>query len=313
MLSIGVDIGGTKVLAGVVDAAGRVEKRDRRATPHRSSHPRVVEDTIVAAVDELRSTYDVGAVGVGAAGFVDLSGTVRFAPHLSWRGERLREVLATRLGLPVVVDNDANAAAHAEMRFGAGRDHRHALLVTLGTGIGGAIVSGGRVLRGAHGLAGEFGHMQVVPEGRACECGQAGCWEQYASGRALARAARGRGEGHGERQGGDGRVSGLDVTAAAGRGEGWALAAFEDVGTWLGVGLAGLASALDPELIIVGGGLSETGELLLAPARRAFATRLPGVGHRPDVSIVRAELGSEAGLVGAADLARLRLEEGAGS
>ena len=299
---VGVDIGGTKVLAGVVDRDGRVEARVRRDTPHRSSEPQVVEDTIVAVVEELRATYDVTAVGVGAAGFVDLRGNVLFAPHLSWRGEPLREILESRLGLSVVVDYDANAAAHAEMRYGAGRDHRHALLVTLGTGIGGAIVSDGRVLRGAHGLAGEFGHMQVAPDGRPCECGQAGCWEQYASGRALVRAAAL------DVPGAD-RMSGLDVGAAATRGEGWALAAFEEVGTWLGIGLAGLAAAYDPELIIVGGGLSETGDLLLDPARRAFAARLPGAAYRPEVGIVRAELGAEAGLVGAADLARVRLEE----
>ena len=129
------------------------------------------------------------AVGVGAAGFVDPSGTVIFAPHLSWRDEPLQAVLAARLGLPVLVDNDANTAAHAEMRFGAGRGHRQALCVTLGTGIGGALVLDGGVVRGAHGIAGEFGHMQVVPEGRPCECGQTGCWEQYCSGRALVIAA----------------------------------------------------------------------------------------------------------------------------
>lgn len=303
-LTIGVDIGGTKVLAGIVDRSGQVDARVRRDTPNRSSEPQVVEDTIVAAVADLRKEYDVTAVGVGAAGFVELSGTVRFAPHLSWRGEHLQDVLEARLGLPVVVDNDANAAAHAEMRFGAGRGHSHALLVTLGTGIGGGIISGGRVLRGAHGLAGEFGHMQVAPEGRPCECGQSGCWEQYASGRALVRTSVAR-----DVPGLD-RMTGLDVGAAATRGEGWALAAFEDVGTWLGVGLAGLASGFDPELIIVGGGLSETGDLLLEPARRAFAARLPGAAYRPDIGIVRAELGAEAGLVGAADLARLRLEGG---
>ena len=191
--AIGVDIGGTKVLAGVVDRDGSVLALVRRDTPNRSSAPGVVEDTIVDAVEELRSSYDVSAVGVGAAGFVDLHGSVLFAPHLSWRDEPLQQVLARRLGLPVVVDNDANTAAHAEMLFGAGRGYRHALLVTLGTGIGGAIVMDGRVLRGAHGLAGEFGHMQVVPGGRPCECGQVGCWEQYCSGKALARAAADRG------------------------------------------------------------------------------------------------------------------------
>ena len=301
--AVGVDIGGTKVLAGVVDRAGVVLARARRDTPHRSSAPAVVEDTIVEAVDELRATYDVGAVGVGAAGFVDRAGTVLFAPHLSWRGEPLQDVLARRLGLPVVVDNDANAAAHAETRFGAARGKRHAVCVTLGTGIGGAIVVDGRVMRGAHGLAGEFGHMQVVPDGRLCECGQVGCWEQYCSGKALARAVAEAGPGPRP-------VSGPDITRAAAAGEPWALAAFDEVGRWLGVGLAGLVSAFDPEVVVVGGGLSDAGDLLLEPARSALAARTPGRGHRPDVPLLRAELGSEAGFIGAADLARTAVDAG---
>ena len=225
--AVGVDIGGTKVLAGVVDRAGVVLARARRETPHRSSAPGVVEDTIVEAVDELRATYDVGAVGVGAAGFVDRAGAVLFAPHLSWRDEPLQEVLMRRLALPVVVDNDANAAAHAETNFGVARGKRQLVCVTLGTGIGGAIVVDGRVMRGAHGLAGEFGHMQVVPDGRPCECGQVGCWEQYCSGKALARAVS-------EAHPGQPPVSGPDITRAAAAGEAWALAAFDEVGQLAG-------------------------------------------------------------------------------
>ncbi len=245
----------------------------------------------------------MGAVGVGAAGFVDRAGTVLFAPHLSWRGEPLQDVLMRRLGLPVVVDNDANAAAHAETRFGAARGKRQAVCVTLGTGIGGAVVVDGRVMRGAHGLAGEFGHMQVVPDGRPCECGQVGCWEQYCSGKALARAVAEAGPGPRP-------VSGPDITRAAAAGEPWALAAFDEVGRWLGVGLAGLVSAFDPEVVVVGGGLSDAGDLLLAPARSALAARTPGRGHRPDVPLLRAELGSEAGFIGAADLARAAVDAG---
>ena len=226
-----------------------------------------------------------------------------FAPHLSWRGEPLQDVLARRLGLPVVVDNDANAAAHAETRFGAARGKSHAVCVTLGTGIGGAVVVDGRVMRGAHGLAGEFGHMQVVPDGRLCECGQVGCWEQYCSGKALARAVAEAGAGPRP-------ASGPDITRAAAAGEPWALAAFDEVGRWLGVGLAGLVSAFDPEVVVVGGGLSDAGDLLLAPARSALAARTPGRGHRPDVPLLRAELGSEAGFIGAADLARAAVDAG---
>jgi glucokinase len=218
---------------------------------------------------------------------------VRFAPHLSWRDEPLRDVLERRLGLPVVVDNDANTTARAEMRFGAGRGCTEALCVTLGTGIGGAVVVRGEVVRGSQGLAGEFGHMQVVPDGLPCECGQRGCWEQYSSGRAIARVGRA-----------NGGLDGPAVTAAARAGERWALEAFDEVGTWLGVGLAGLVSALDPQLIIIGGGLSEAGDLLLEPARTALSGRLPGRGFRTEPRVVAAELGPDAGFIGAAMLAR---------
>ena len=292
-LTVGVDIGGTKVLAGVVDAQGRVVERVQRRTPHRSSAPDVVEDTVAAAVEDLRGDVEVAAVGIGAAGFVDLGGVVRFAPHLSWRDEPLQDVLEQRLGLPVVVDNDANTTARAEMRFGAGHGFTQALCLTLGTGIGGAVVVAGDVVRGAQGLAGEFGHMQVVPDGLPCECGQRGCWEQYSSGRAIARVGRAHGD-----------LDGPAVTEAARAGEGWALEAFDEVGAWLGVGLAGLASALDPQIVIVGGGLSEAGDLLLEPARKAFSARLPGRGFRDQPRIVAAELGPEAGFIGAATLAR---------
>ena len=292
-LTVGVDIGGTKVLAGVVGVDGQVVELLQRRTPHRSSTPAVVTDTIVGAVEDLRGDAEIAAVGIGAAGFVDLSGVVRFAPHLSWRDEPLQVVLEQRLGLPVVVDNDANTTARAEVRFGAGRGFTEVLCLTLGTGIGGAVVVGGDVVRGGQGLAGEFGHMQVVPDGLACECGQRGCWEQYSSGRAIARVGRAHGG-----------LDGPGVTEAARAGERWALEAFEDVGAWLGVGLAGLVAALDPQVVIVGGGLSEAGALLLEPARRTFSARLPGRGFRDEPPIVAAELGPDAGFIGAAALAR---------
>ncbi len=295
--TVGVDIGGTKVLGGVVDSDGLVLDRLLMETPDRSLAPAVVEETVISVVQRLLGAHDVRGLGLGVAGFVGGDGSVFFAPHLPWRGEPLRGVLADRLGLPVVVDNDANTAARAEMKFGAGRGTEQALCVTLGTGIGGAVVLGGRVVRGINGFAGEFGHMQVVPDGRSCECGQTGCWEQYCSGRALARAVAG-----------DHTGSGPEITAAAAAGQAWGLRAFEEVGGWLGVGLAGLVSAFDPEVVIIGGGLSDAGDLLLEPARRAFAARLPGTGHRALPPIVQAELGPDAGFIGAADLARELVE-----
>lgn len=317
-LAIGVDIGGTKVAAGLVDAEGVILHRTRRDTPDRSSSPRVVEDTITDAVNELLAWADgegreVEAVGIGAAGFVGADrGTVVFAPHLSWRDEPLRDSLGGRIGRPITVDNDANAAAWAESRFGAARDESHVVMITLGTGIGGALIIENELRRGQFGIAGEFGHMQVVPDGIRCECGNRGCWEQYASGNALVREARGLmtarspvaqdllARVHGDPS----RLAGPLVTEAAREGDPTARELLAEIGHWLGVGIAGLAAAFDPGIFVIGGGVSAAGELLIEPARESYRRRLPGRGYRPEARIVEAALGPDAGLIGAADLAR---------
>ena len=291
---VGVDIGGTKVLGGAVDRDRVCRTRRRVQTPGPGHSSVNVEDAVVMLVDDLRAAFDVVAVGVGAAGFVDLGGTVRFAPHVAWRDEALGPALSRRLGVSVVVDNDANTAARAEMHFGAGRGAREAVCITLGTGIGGAVVHHGEVARGWQGMAGEFGHMPIVPGGRSCPCGLEGCWERYCSGTALLRAAREAG-GH--------PASGPDITMAAQAGEQWALSAYGEVGRWLGIGLSGLVAALDPAVVVVGGGVSQAGDLLLGPARTALAERLPGRGYRAIPPLRGAELGVEAGFLGAADLA----------
>src|SRR5215212_7742987 len=188
-LTVGVDVGGTKVAAGVVDVAGKLLANSRRETP--SHDVTKVEDAIVDAVRELAASYEVGAIGVGAAGFVDsLRSMVLFAPNLAWRETPLRAALEQRLGLPTVVENDANAAAWGEARFGAGRGEDHVVVLTVGTGIGGGIVLDGQLLRGRFGVAAEIGHLNIVPDGRRCGCGLQGCWEQYASGRALVNEAQ---------------------------------------------------------------------------------------------------------------------------
>jgi glucokinase len=310
-LTIGIDIGGTKVMAGVVDGAGTVLAKRLRPTP--GADVAAVERTIVDVVEELRVDFDVAAVGIGAAGFVDVARSrVMFSPHLAWRDEPLRDAVMGRLGLPVVVDNDANTAGLAETRFGAARGHRLVLCLTMGTGIGGAFVIDGRVLRGANGMAGEFGHFQVVPDGHRCECGNRGCWEQYASGNALVRDARelvvaGSPVAHHLARLVDGdasRLTGPLITQAASDGDPLAVELFHSVGGWLGVGLAGMAASFDPSCIVVGGGVSDAGEILLAPAREAFSRTLVGRGHRREPALVRAGLGPEAGLIGAADMAR---------
>lgn len=310
-LTIGVDIGGTKVAAGVVDLRGRVLDRAWRQTPSRS--PQAVTGTIVEVVEQLRARHPVRAVGIGAAGFVDADrARVLFAPHLAWRDEPLRDAVAAAVGLPVVVENDANAAAWAEWRFGAGRGESRLVCVTLGTGIGGGIVLDGQLQRGRHGMAGEFGHMVVVPDGHRCECGNRGCLEQYASGNVLGREARELARAGSpvtvplvERVGGDiDALVGPVITLAARDGDAVAIELFEEVGRWLGIGLANLAAALDPGVFVIGGGVCDAGELLLGPARESFRRTLTGRGFRPEPRIVPAALGPQAGLVGAADLAR---------
>ena len=298
-LFIGVDIGGTKVLATAVSRAGRVLRTARRTTPGRRVEARLVEDAVAEAVAEIAGARRISAIGIAAAGFVDAQGErVRFAPHLPWRDEGVRARLAERWSAPVVLDNDANCAARAEVVYGAVGDAENALVITLGTGIGGAVVLESTVHRGYNGMAGEFGHMQVVPDGRGCECGGAGCWEQYCSGNALVRFVR-------ERSGRD-SLSGPMVTEAAEAGDELALAAFASVGGWLGVGVANLVAAYDPEIVVVGGGLSAAGDLLMEPARRALRESLVGAEHRAIPPLVRAALGPEAGAIGAADLARHR-------
>jgi glucokinase len=314
-LAIGIDIGGTKVAGGLVTAEGTVVHRTRRDTPHRSTSPSVVEDLIVEVVHELQAsaTAEVVAVGIGAAGFVSADRTtVVFSPHLSWRDEPLRDQLRGRVDVPVWVDNDANAALWAEWRFGAARGEANVVMVNLGTGIGGAILLDGHVLRGAFGIAGEFGHMQVVPGGQRCECGNKGCWEQYASGNVLVREARSilvarspLGTDLLTRAGGDPMaLTGPMITEAARDGDPTATELFTEVGQWLGVGIANLAAAHDPGLFVVGGGVSAAGDLLLEPARTTFRRTLTGRGYRPEARIVQAALGNEAGLIGAADRAR---------
>jgi glucokinase len=311
-LAIGVDIGGTKVAAGLVDEDGTILARARRLTP--STDPEAVESTIVDVVVELRAGHEVVGVGIGAAGFVDADrARVMFAPHLAWRNEPLRDDVAAALGdLPVIVENDANAAAWAEWRFGAAQGESRLVCVTLGTGIGGAIVVDGVVQRGRWGMAGEFGHMIVVPDGRRCECGNRGCLEQYASGNVLGREARELAAAGSpvtvplvERVGGDvSQLVGPLITEAAMDGDPTAMELFDEVGRWLGIGLANLAAALDPGTFVIGGGVSDAGELLLSPARESFRRTLTGRGFRPEARIVKAALGPESGMVGAADLAR---------
>ena len=316
-LAIGVDVGGTKVAAGVVDEDGRIIAKLKRSTP--AASPARTEQAIADAVTELLASrhvagHQVESIGIGAAGFVDSArATMLFAPNLAWRDEPLKQRVEERLGREVVVENDANASAWAEARFGAARGYRDVMLVALGTGIGAAILIGGELYRGRWGMAGEPGHIRVVPDGRLCGCGNRGCWEQYCSGNALVAEAREFARrtpegairllqlGGGVPEG----ISGPVITRAATEGDPAALRCFQIIGGWLGQGLADLAAILDPACFVIGGGVSEAGDLLLDPARAAFERALTGRGYRPLAEIRVAQLGEDAGIVGAADLARV--------
>lgn len=304
-LWIGVDVGGTKVLAGEVVGA-EVVRTARRQTPGRRVDVGQVEAALAEAVAEVADGRPVAGVGVAAAGFVDAAGErVLFAPHLPWHGEPVRERLSLLFGAPVALDNDANCAALAEATYGAARGARLAVMITLGTGIGGGLVLDGRLLRGNNGMAGEFGHMQVVPGGEACECGKRGCWEQYCSGSALVRNARARIGVEPTSlaelcSGNPDLLTGPMVTAAAEEGDLAARAAFASIGDWLGVGVANLAAALDPDVVVVGGGVSAAGDRLLEPARVALERSLVGAAQRVVPPLLVARLGPGAGLIGAA-------------
>jgi glucokinase len=310
-LTIGVDVGGTKIAAGVVDTEGRILQQLRVSTPAATAAS--VEQGIVEAVLRLKAEHEVGAVGVAVPGFVDQRRSVlRFTPNLPMRNRPLREILTPQLGVETVIENDANAAAWGEFQFGGGKDVEDMVLITVGTGLGGGIVENGVLRRGAFGSAAELGHMRMVPGGHLCGCGNHGCWEQYTSGRALVReaktlahlapvpAARLLELADGNPDG----ITGSMISRAANEGDPAALGLVADVGRWLGEGIADVAAVLDPAVVVVGGGVSELGDLLLKPAREAFTAQLSAGGYRPQLAISTATLGNDAGLIGAADLAR---------
>jgi glucokinase len=308
--TIGLDIGGTKISGGVIDGSGVILARGRKDTP--AHDPAAIIQESVNLIRELSVEHEIDAVGVACAGFIDRSrSTVLFAPNLAWRDEPFKQHLESVLHLPTILENDANAATWGEFRFGAATEADDMVLLTVGTGIGGGIVVDGVLMRGAFGVAAELGHMRVVPGGIRCGCGNRGCWEQYASGSALVREARElivSGTPHaarlGELCGGDpAALSGRDVTRAAVEGDPAAVELLADLGTWIGEGLASVAAILDPELIVLGGGVSEAGGLLIDPALAAFRRQLTGRGHRPEARFAVASLGNDAGMIGAADLA----------
>ncbi len=311
MHAIGIDIGGTKIAGALVDESGNILRENRVATPAKASEALVA--AVVELVNELAAGQHVLGVGVAAAGFIDSKqSTVIYAPNLSWRNEPLKEKLQKQFDFPVIVDNDANAAGWAEYRYGAGRGFSHMTMLTIGTGVGGAIIVDGHLLRGGFGVAAELGHLRIVPDGIPCGCGQRGCIESYGSGSALLRNARelaaaGTTEGARLRELADqnGQLTGAEVYQAILEGDAGALALLRELGDYLGQAIASLASVLDPEVVVIGGGVSAAGELLLQPIRESYQKHLSARGFRPELELKVAELVNDAGVVGAADLARV--------
>jgi glucokinase len=308
-LTVGVDVGGTKILAVVLDDRGAVRAELRAPTP---ADGEALLDSVADVVTRLRPPGTTVSVGIGAPGLVDRDGVLRFAPNLpAIVGLPIRDWLEARLqGSWVRVANDASCAGWAEHLLGAGRGRRDLLLVTLGTGIGGGMVAGGRLLEGANGFAGEIGHMVVDPRGPQCPCGKRGCWERFASGSGLGRlgrqaAAAGLARRIVELAGGNAEaVQGEHVTRAAIEGDAEAAAVMQTFAWWVALGLANLANIFDPATIVLGGGLIDASSTFLEPARVAFVDLVEAAEHRPPVSIVAAKTGARAGAIGAALLAR---------
>lgn len=295
VFAIGLDIGGTSIKTGLVDAEGGIQQRHEVPTP--ADSPQAVEDAVVGLLTELSSNTPIAAAGVAAAGFIDeKQSTIYYAPNIAWRHERLRDKLEQRTELPIVIENDANAAGWAEYRFGAGAEVEHMTMLTIGTGVGGAVVINGELFRGGFGVGAELGHLRVVPGGLECGCGQRGCLEQYGSGTALLRYIRDEKN--------DESITVADAKTLLEHGDTAALQGLTILGEWLGVACASITAVLDPQMFVIGGGVSIAGETLLGPLRRSFTENLSASGYRPEPQFRTAELLNDAGIIGAADLAR---------
>lgn len=311
MLAIGIDIGGTKILGALVDVDGKVLEEVRVPSP--AQDPNQMVETVVELIEDItaKATDVIAGVGVAAAGFIDADqSNILYAPNLNWRNEPMRERLQERVVHPVFIENDANAAGWAEYKFGAGRGSKDMAMLTLGTGVGGAIIADYKLRRGGFGIGGELGHVRVVQDGRLCGCGRKGCVEQYASGTAVLRAARklALSDGPmGERLrelAGDSELTGKQVSRALLEKDPGATSVVRSAADYLAQAMGTIVAVLDPQVFVIGGGLSEAGDLILDPIREALAANLPARGYRPEPKVLAATFNNHAGVIGAADLAR---------
>jgi glucokinase len=312
MHAVGIDIGGTKIAGALVDDVGNIVEQLRVKSP--INNPGEMVEAIASVIGELTSGQKVVGVGVAAAGFLSADREVMFhSPNIAaWRNEPLKSRIQDKTSYPVLLENDANAAGWAEFRFGAGRNVSSMIMLTIGTGVGGAVVSEGQLLKGGFGIGGELGHVVLIPGGRACGCGLMGCLETYASGTALLQAARDLAEstdllGDGLRKlnPDPGTLTGEELYQAILQDDPGALRLISELGEHLGIAIGSFfVPVLDPELVVVGGGVSAVGERLLDPMRAGYSKSMPAKGYRPELSIVKAQFLNQAGLIGAADLAR---------
>lgn len=318
---VGVDLGGTNLRAALVDASGALHERHRMATDAGAGVDAVVS-RIAEAVRHVAAGHEgeIEGVGIGAPGLVDpLHGIVRIPPNLpGWQEVPLAALVRKATGYPTRVGNDTNMVALAEWKCGAGRGARHMVCLTLGTGVGGGLVLDSRLYLGARGGAAEIGHMTVDPEGPPCKCGNRGCLERLIGAEGMVERARqvidaGAGEGMLSEAGGDPRKVTPEIIArAAGRGDGAARELLRESGEYLGIALASIVNLLDPEIIVIGGGISRAGELVLGPARATMRRRSMRLEGR-EIPVVPAALGDDAGVIGASFLARGEAREPPGS
>ncbi len=310
MHSIGIDIGGTKIAAGLVSPDGELSQLIKVPSP--ASDPDLMTKTVVDLINQLAEGQEIEAVGIAAAGFIDSErNEILYSPNLQWRHEPLRTRVQELVSYPVTLENDANAAAWAEFRFGSGKKAQSMVMLTIGTGVGGAIIADGKLIRGGFGIGGELGHIRLINGGRQCGCGQRGCLEQYGSGTAFLKSARKLATSDGpagrrlrELASENGILTGAEVSQAITEGDVGALSLLRELGDYLGQGLASIVAALDPEVCIIGGGVSIAGEKLTEPIYFSYLNNLPAKGYRPELEVIAAKLGNEAGIIGAADLAR---------